>query len=98
MDFIDYIKQHSFNPVLNPFSKSFSIDFVNKTLTENNLNVDDFLSYALIGNEQYKNLYNYLESLKKQKQLPLYFILAITLINHNYMELSMMHTRILNMN
>lgn len=44
MDFIDYIKQHSFNPVLNPFSKSFSIDFVNKTLTENNLK--NFILYS----------------------------------------------------
>ena len=88
MDFIDYIKQHPFYSELNPFSKKFDKDFVDKTLSENDLNADDFLSYILIGNEQYKNLYDYLETLKAQKQLPFYFILAITLINHDYMELS----------
>lgn len=88
MDFIDYVKQHPFKSELNPFSKSFDKSFINKTLCENAFNADDFLSYILIGNEQYKELYEYLEDLKNQKQLPFYFILAITLINHDYMELS----------
>lgn len=88
MDFIDYIKQHPFYSELNPFSRKFDKNFVDKRLSENAFNEDDFLSYILIGNEQYKALYGYLESLKTQQQFPFYFILAITLINHDYMEIS----------
>lgn len=88
MDFIDYIKQHPFKAEFNPFSKKFDKDILNKDLDDILFNADDFLSYILIGNEQYKELYEYLETLKNQSQLPLYFILAITLINHDYMELS----------
>lgn len=92
MDFIDYLKQHPFNSEFNPLSKKFDIQTVSKTLDENSLEADTFLEYILVGNIQYKALFEYLKTLKNKDQVPYYFILAITLINHDYMELTkMMH-------
>ena len=92
MDFIDYLKQHPFNSEFNPFSKKFDIQTVSKTLDENSLEADTFLEYILMGNIQYKALFEYLKTLKDKDQVPYYFILAITLINHDYTVLTkMMH-------
>lgn len=88
MDFIDYLKQHPFNSELNPFSKKFDTQVVSKTLEQNTLEADAFLEYILMGNAQYKSLFEYLETLKDNNQVSYYFVLAITLINHDYMELS----------
>ena len=88
MDFIDYLKQHPFTPELNPFSKKFDAQTVSKTMDENSLEADAFLEYILMGNNQYKALFEYLKTLKDNKQVPYYFVLAITLINHDYMEVT----------
>lgn len=88
MDFLDYIKQHPFDSELNPFNKKFNKESLKEKIEEKSLNADDFLQYVLLGNAQYKALLIYLESLKNEKQLPYYFIIAITLFNHDYILLS----------
>lgn len=98
MDFIDYLKQHPFNSELNPFSTKFDTQTVSKTLDENSLKADAFLEYILMGNIQYKALFEYFKTLKDNNQMPYYFILAITLINHDYMTLSkIMHEQMAEM-
>lgn len=89
MEFIELLKKISFDKELLPFNDSFSVSKLKQLLDDEIPDSSiDFIEYLLLSNKNYKQFVLYIDKIKQNQKYPYFFILALSFLNHDCIELS----------
>lgn len=85
MEFSEFLKKISFNKEYNPFNSAFSKEKL-LTLLQDSFNQSfniNFIDFLLLNSDAYNSFCNLTETIKESSQFRLYYILALTIYNHD---------------